>query len=143
MADEKVQDTKSDDQPVEVPAKFKDLVESVEKLSVMELAELVKVLEDKFGVSAQAPVAVAGAAASGDGDGDAEEQSTFNVELVEAGPNKISIIKAVREITAKGLKDSKDIVDAAPKVIKEGVGKEEAEELKKKLEETGAKVALK
>ncbi|MCH7492786.1 50S ribosomal protein L7/L12 [Patescibacteria group bacterium] len=143
MADEKVQDTKSDDQPVEVPAKFKDLVESVEKLSVMELAELVKVLEDKFGVSAQAPVAVAGAAASGDGDGEAEEQSTFNVELVEAGPNKISIIKAVREITAKGLKDSKDIVDAAPKVIKEGVGKEEAEELKKKLEETGAKVALK
>ena len=143
MADEKVQDTKSDDQPVEVPAKFKDLVESVEKLSVMELAELVKVLEDKFGVSAQAPVAVAGAVASGDGDGEAEEQSTFNVELVEAGPNKISIIKAVREITAKGLKDSKDIVDAAPKVIKEGVGKEEDEELKKKLEETGAKVALK
>lgn len=143
MADEKVQDTKSDDQPVEVPAKFKDLVESVEKLSVMELAELVKVLEDKFGVSAQAPVAVAGAAADGDGDGDAPEQSTFNVELVEAGPNKISVIKAVREITEKGLKDSKDIVDSAPKVIKEGVGKEEAEELKKKLEETGAKVALK
>jgi len=131
------------DKKVEVPEKFKDLVEKVEKLSVMELAELVKVLEDKFGVSAQAPVAVAGAApAAGDSD-EAVEQSTFNVEITAAGSSKIAVIKVVREITQKGLKDAKDLVDAAPKVIKEGVGKEEAEELKKKLEEAGAEVALK
>jgi len=117
---------KQEDKKVEVPEKFKELVEKVEKLSVMELAELVKVLEDKFGVSAQAPVAVAGAApAVGEG-GEAEEQSTFNVELTGFGANKISVIKVVREITQKGLKDSKDLVDAAPKVVKEGVGKEEA-----------------
>jgi len=134
---------KQEDKKVEVPEKFKELVEKVEKLSVMELAELVKVLEDKFGVSAQAPVAVAGAApAVGEG-GEAEEQSTFNVELTGFGANKISVIKVVREITQKGLKDSKDLVDAAPKVVKEGVGKEEAEEIKKKLEEAGAQVTLK
>jgi large subunit ribosomal protein L7/L12 len=132
-----------EEKPVEVPEKFKELVEKIEKLSVMELAELVKVLEDKFGVSAQAPVAVAGAApAAGEG-GEAEEQSTFNVELTGFGANKISVIKVVREITQKGLKDSKDLVDAAPKVVKEGVGKEEAEEIKKKLEEAGAQVTLK
>jgi len=132
------------DKKVEVPEKFKDLVEKVEKLSVMELAELVKVFEDKFGVSAQAPVAVAGAATAAGGDSDeAEEQSTFNGEIIAAGSSKIAVIKVVREITQKGLKDAKDLVDAAPKVIKEGVGKEEAEELKKKLEEAGAEVALK
>jgi len=141
MAEE--QDKKKDDKPVEVPEKFKELVEKVEKLSVMELAELVKVLEDKFGVSAQAPVAVAAGAAPAGDDGGAEEQSTFNVELTGVGGNKISVIKAVREITQKGLKDAKDMVDAAPKVVKEGAGKEEAEELKKKLEEAGAQVTLK
>ena len=128
---------------MEVPEKFKELVEKVEKLSVMELAELVKILEDKFGVSAQAPVAVAGAASAAGEDGEAEEQSTFNVELTGFGANKIAVIKVVREITQKGLKDSKDIVDAAPKVVKEGVGKEEAEEIKKKFEEAGAQVTLK
>jgi len=124
---------------VEVPAKFKDLVASIEKMSVLDLADLVKVLEDKFGVSAAAPVmamAMPGAAA-------AEEKSTFNVELLEAGSNKIGVIKVVREVTGLGLKEAKDIVDAAPKVIKEGAAKAEAEEMKKKLEEAGAKAALK
>ena len=139
MADEE----KKEEKAVEVPEKFKGLVDQVEKLTVVELAELVKVLEDKFGVSAQAPVAVAAAApAAGEGE-EAEEQSTFNVELTGAGSNKIAVIKVVREITQKGLKDSKDIVDSAPVVLQEGVGKEEAAETKKKLEEAGAQVALK
>lgn len=135
----------SDEQKqVEVPEKFKELVGAIEKLSVMELAELVKVLEGKFGVSAQAPMmAAAGAAPAGAAGEAAEEQSTFNVELVAAGGNKIAVIKVVREITQKGLKDAKDIVDGAPKVIKEGASKEEANDLKKKLEEAGAQVALK
>ncbi len=132
-----------EEKSVEVPAKFKDLVEQVEKLSVLELAELVKVLEDKFGVSAQAPVAVAAAGAAASEDGAAEEQSTFNVELTEAGASKISVIKVVRELTQKGLADSKILVDSAPAVVQEGVGKEEAEATKKKLEEAGATVTLK
>jgi len=142
-ADADAKADKQEEKKVEVPAKFKNLVEEVEKMSVMELAELVKVLEDKFGVSAQAPVAVAvGAPAAGD-DAGAEEQSSFNIELTAAGSNKISVIKAVREITEKGLKDAKDLVDSAPKVIKEGATKEESDEIKKKLEETGAQVTLK
>lgn len=126
---------------VEVPEKFKDLVEKIEKLSVMDLAELVKVLEDKFGVSAAAPVVAAapGAAAAAA----AEEQTTFNVELTATGGNKISVIKVIREVTQKGLKDAKDLVDAAPKIVKEGVSKEEANDLKKKLETAGATVTLK
>jgi len=126
---------------LEVPEKFKDLVEKIEKLSVMDLAELVKVLEDKFGVSAAAPVAVAAAAAGAAPAG--EEQTTFNVELTACGGNKIAVIKVVREVTQKGLKDAKDLVDSAPKVVKEGVSKEEADELKKKLEAAGATVTLK
>ncbi len=125
----------------EVPEKFKALVESVEKLSIVELAELVKVLEGKFGVSATAPVAVAVAA------GPAEEAKTsFNVELKEVGAQKIEVIKAVRDITAKGLKESKDLVDAAataPQMIKEGVKKEEADEIAKKFTAAGAKVEIK
>jgi len=129
---------------VEVPAKFKTLVESVEQLSVLELSELVKVLEEKFGVSASAPImAVAAGAGVGGDAGAVEEKSSFNVELIEAGGNKIAVIKVVREITGQGLKDAKDLVDGAPKVLKEGVAKEEAEEMKKKLEEAGAKVELK
>ncbi|MBP9747431.1 50S ribosomal protein L7/L12 [Patescibacteria group bacterium] len=123
---------------VEVPAKFQALVESIEKLSVIELAELVKVLEEKFGVSAAAPAAVAVAGAEV-----AEEKSTFDVELTDAGANKIGVIKAVREVTGLGLKEAKDLVDAAPKMVKEGAMKAEAEDLKKKLEEAGAKVTLK
>jgi len=130
----------SDEQKnVEVPEKFKSIVESVEKLSVLDLAELVKVLEDKFGVSAAAPVmmAAAGGAAA------AEEKSSFNVELTEAGGNKIGVIKVVREVTGLGLKEAKDIVDAAPKMLKEGADKATAEEIKKKVEEAGGKVTLK
>lgn len=125
-----------------MPEKFKSLVESVEKLSIVELAELVKVLEGKFGVSAAAPVAVAAAGAAGP----AEEKTSFNVELKEVGAKKIEVIKVVRDITAKGLKESKDLVDAAasgPQMIKEGVKKEEAEEIKKKFEAAGAKVEVK
>lgn len=124
---------------VEIPAKFQGLVESIEKLTVMELAELVKLLEDKFGVSAAAPVMMAGPG----GAAAAEEKSSFNVELAEAGGNKIAVIKVVREITGLGLKEAKDMVDGAPKVIKENVAKAEAEEMKKKIEEAGGKCNLK
>ena len=129
---------------VEVPEKFKGLVEQIEKLSVLDLAELVKVLEGKFGVSAAAPMmAMAAPAAGGAAAAPAEEQSTFNVELTEAGSNKIGVIKVLREVTALGLKDAKDLVDSAPKMVKEGVAKAEAETIKKKLEEAGAKAILK
>jgi len=134
MADEKKE--------VQVPEKFKALVEQIEKLSVLDLAELVKVLEEKFGVSASAPV-MAVAAAPAAGAAPAEEQTTFNVELTDSGANKIGVIKVVRELTQIGLKDAKDLVDGAPKMVKEGVGKAEAEEMKKKLETAGAKVTLK
>ncbi|TSA44850.1 50S ribosomal protein L7/L12 [bacterium] len=127
-----------------VPEKFKALVEQVEKLSALELSELVKVLEGKFGVSAAAPMMMAvGAGAGAAGAAAAEEKTEFTVELTEAGANKISVIKVVREVTGKGLKEAKDMVDGAPKAIKENVAKAEAEELKKKLEEAGAKVTLK
>lgn len=123
----------------EVPEKFKTLVEQVEKLSVMELAELVKVLEGKFGVSAAAPMMMAGPAAGPA----AEEKTEFTVELTEAGASKINVIKVVREVTGLGLKEAKDIVDAAPKTVKENMPKADAEALKKKLEEAGGKVTLK
>lgn len=129
--------------PVEVPARFKELVESIEKMSVIDLAELVKVLEDKFGVSAAAPAMMVAAGGAAEGDAQEEEQSSFDVEITEAGDSKISVIKVVREITGQGLKDAKGIVDSAPAVVKEGASKEEAEALKKKLEEAGAVVTLK
>ena len=128
---------------VEVPEKFKALVESVEKLSVLELAELVKVLEEKFGVSAAAPMMAMAPGAAVGAAPTAEEKTAFNVELTEAGPNKIAVIKVVREVTQKGLKDAKDLVDGAPKVIKENATKEEAETIKKKVEEAGGKATLK
>ncbi len=132
----------SDEQKVvEVPEKFKALVESIEKLSVLDLSELVKVLEEKFGVSAAAPVMMAGGA--GAAGGAAEEKSSFDVELNEAGSNKIGVIKVVREVTGLGLKEAKDMVDGAPKVIKEGADKATAEEIKKKIEEAGGKATLK
>ena len=143
MAEEKkAEEKKEEKKDVEVPAKFKDLVEQIEKMSVLELSELVSLLEDKFGVSAAAPVAAVAAVAGGEEDA-AEEKSSFNVEITEAGDSKINVIKAVREITGKGLKDVKDMVDKAPTVVKENAPKEEAEELKKTLEEAGAKVELK
>jgi len=124
-----------------VPEKFKKLVEEVEKMSVLDLSELVEVLEDKFGVSAAAPammMAAAPVAAAA-----AEEKTEFNVELVEAGANKINVIKAMKEITGLGLAEAKALVDGAPKMIKEGVKKDEAEAMKKKIEEAGGKVNLK
>lgn len=128
---------------VEVPAKFADLVGTIEKLSALDLSELVKVLEAKFGVSAAAPMVMAAAPSTGAPGVEAEEKTSFNVELTASGANKIAVIKVVRDATGKGLKDSKDLVDGAPKTIKEGATKEEADELKKKLEEAGATVTLK
>ncbi|MBI5045679.1 MAG: 50S ribosomal protein L7/L12 [Candidatus Niyogibacteria bacterium] len=127
---------------VEVPAKFKDLVEKVESMSVLDLAELVKVFEKKFGVSAAMPMAVAAAPAAG-GAAEVEEKTSFNVELKAAGGQKIQVIKVLREITGLGLKEAKDLVDAAPKTVKEGLKKEDAEEMKKKLEEAGATAEIK
>lgn len=137
---EEVKKEETTAEAVEVPAKFKDLVEKVEKMSVLELHELVKVLEKKFGVSAAA-VAVAAPQAAGAAAG--EEKSAFTVELKESGANKIAVIKIVKEVLALGLKEAKDLVDGAPKVLKEGVKKAEAEEIKKKIEEAGGKVELK
>jgi large subunit ribosomal protein L7/L12 len=138
------------EEKVEVPKKFKELVEEIEQLSVLELAELVKVLESKFGVSAVPRVAAAGPAASEASKETlgpvAQEKSVFNIELKAIGDKKIEVIKAVRDITEKGLKEAKDLVDAVasgPQTIKENVKKEEAEKLKKKLEEAGATVELK
>ncbi|MEK7104234.1 MAG: 50S ribosomal protein L7/L12 [Patescibacteria group bacterium] len=136
MADEK--------EKIEVPAKFKKLVEEIEQMSVIDLAELVKILEEKFGVSAAPAMAVATApVATGEA---AEEKTSFNVMLTGIGEKKIDVIKAVRDITQLGLKEAKDMVDAAekaPQMVKENVKKEEAEEMKKKFEAAGAKVELK
>ena len=128
------------EQKKEVPEKFKALVEQIEKLSVLDLAELVKVLEEKFGVSAAAPVAAAAAVAAAPAE---EEKSSFNVELTETGGNKIAVIKVVREVTGLGLADAKGLVDGAPKMIKEGVDKATAESIQKKVTEAGGKVTLK
>lgn len=125
---------------VEVPEKFKDLVDSIEKMSVLDLHELVKLLEKKFGVSAAA-VAVAGNA--GVGDSGAEEKDSFDVELTSIGESKIQVIKAVKGALGLGLKEAKDLVESAPTVLKEGMKKDEAEELKKAVEEAGGKVELK
>ena len=147
MSEEKKQDqaveSTEEKKDVEVPAKFKSLVEEIEKMSVLDLAELVKILEDKFGVSAAAPAMMVAGGAPAAGAEAAEEKTSFDVELSDAGGNKIAVIKAVRAVTEMGLKDAKDFVDGAPKVVKEGVKKEEAEEIKKTLEEAGAKVTLK
>jgi len=126
----------------EVPAKFKDIVEQIEKLSVLDLSELVKVLEDHFGVSAAAPVAVAAGPAAADAGEAAEEKSAYDVVLTAAGEKKIDVIKAVREISGLGLAESKAVVDGAPKTVKAGVPTDEANEAKKKLEEAGATVEL-
>ena len=120
-------------------AKF---IEDIKALSVLELNELVKAIEEEFGVSAAAPVMVAGGAVAG-GAAAAEEKSEFDVILAEAGANKIAVIKAVREITGLGLKEAKELVDGAPKPIKEGIAKDSADEIKEKLEAAGAKVELK
>lgn len=129
---------------VEVPAKFQELVSKIEEMSVLDLADLVKILEKKFGVSAAAPAMMMAAGAAGAGAGSAaEEKTAFDVELTAAGDNKIGAIKAVRAITGLGLKEAKDLVDGAPKIVKEGVSKEQAADLKKQLEEAGATVTIK
>ena len=119
------------------------ILESIEKLTLLEAAELVKAMEEKFGVSAAAPVAVAAAPAAGAAEGGAEEASEVSVVLASAGANKIAVLKEVRAITGLGLKESKDLVDAAPKAIKEGIKKEDAEAIKKQLAAAGATVELK
>ena len=119
-----------------------EIMEAVKELKVMELSELVKALEEEFGVSAT-PVAVAGAVAGGDGAAAADAKTDFDVVLVDAGSSKINVIKAVREITGLGLKEAKALVDECPKPIKEGVSKADAEEIKTKLEEAGAEIELK
>ena len=118
-----------------------EMIEAIKELSVLELNELVKACEEEFGVSAAAGVVVA--AAAGDGAGAAEEKDEFDVELVSAGASKVKVIKVVREITGLGLKEAKELVDGAPKVVKEGASKAEAEEIKAKLEGEGAEVNLK
>ena len=125
---------------VVVPEKFQDLVSKIEKMSVLDLAELVKILEDKFGVSAAAPAMMMAAAPAA---AEAEVKDSFDIELTDGGANKIAVIKVVRTITELGLKEAKDLVDGAPKIVREGIKKEEAEKIKKELEEAGAKVTLK
>jgi len=125
-------------------ADLQALAENLSSLTVMEAANLVKMLEEKWGVSAAAPVAVAAAGAAPAAAGEAaEEQTEFEVILKEVGPKKINVIKAVREVTSLGLKEAKDLVDGAPKTVKEGVTKDEAAEIKKKFEEQGAKIEIK
>ena len=124
-----------------------DLLEAIDKMTVLELSEFIKRFEERYGVTAAAPVAVAAAPAAG-GDGaaaaaPAEEQSEFSAVLTEVGPNKIPVIKVVRELTGLGLKEAKDLVDAAPKPVKEGVARDEADKIKAALEEQGAKVEIK
>lgn len=128
---------------VEVPEKFKDLIEKIEKMSVLELSELVKILEDKFGVSAAAPMMMAAGPAAGAAGTEAEEKSSYNVELTATGANKISVIKVVKELTGVGLQDAKKLTESTPAMVKEDVAKDQAEEMKKKLEEAGATVTLK
>ena len=148
--EEKAEETKVEaaetTEEVEVPAKFTSLVESIEKLSVLDLSELVKILEKKFGVSSAAPMQMAAAANGGEADSAEETKSSYNVELTAVGEKKIEVIKVVRDATGKGLKEAKDVVDAAassPQMVSENVKAEEAEELKKKFVEAGATVELK
>ncbi|WP_288559416.1 50S ribosomal protein L7/L12 [uncultured Duodenibacillus sp.] len=120
-----------------------EILDAIASKTVLEISELIKMMEEKFGVTATAAVAVAGPAAGGVAAPAAEEKTEFDVILKEVGSNKIGVIKVVREVTGLGLKEAKDLVEGAPKAVKEGVAKEEAEELKKKIEASGAKVELK
>ncbi len=138
-AEEATEEVQEEGTDVEVPAQFKDLVDQIENMTVLELNELVKLLEKKFGVSAAA-VAVAGGAGAADA---GEEKDEFNVELTSDGGAKIPVMKVVKEILGLGLKEAKELVEGVPAMIKEGVKKEEAEEIKAKIEEAGGKVELK
>lgn len=149
MAEEQKQgteETQAQEQEIALSDAMKTVVDTVEKMTVMELADLVKTLEKKFGVSAQAPVAMVGGAmmgAQGAGQAAQEEKTSFTVVLAEVGANKINVIKEIRSVTTLGLKEAKDLVEAAPKTVKEGATKEEAEKIKAQLEKAGAKVELK
>ncbi len=144
MAEEKkTAEEKAEKEEVKVPKKFEKIVKEIEEMSVLDLSELITILEDKFGVSAAAPVAMAAVPGAAGEEGGAEEKSEFDIELTTVGDSKINVIKAVRAITGEGLKEAKGMVDGAPVMIKEGVAKEEAEEIKKQLEEAGATVTLK
>lgn len=137
----KQEEVKEEKKEVATPAKFKDMVEKIEAMSVIELNELVKFLEEKFGVSASAMMVAGGGAGAG---GDAgEEKDSFNVELTSAGEQKVQVIKAIKEALGLGLKDAKDLTDAAPSMLKEGMKKEEAEKLKAAIETAGGTVTLK
>jgi large subunit ribosomal protein L7/L12 len=139
---EAVVETKAEVKTVGTPAKFKTIIEAIEKMSVLDLHELVKHLEEKFGVSAQA-VAVAAPVAGGAAAGAGDEKVLFNVELTDGGATKIAVIKIVKEVMGLGLKEAKDLVDAAPSMLKEGMKKEDAENVKKQIEAVGGKVTLK
>ncbi len=141
MDTNKTIETKQENQTVEVPAKFKDIVTAIEKMSVIDLNELVKLLEKKFGVSAQATAVAAAPAAGGAAAG--EEKSVFAVHLAAAGDQKIAVIKVIKEVLGLGLKEAKDLVDGAPALLKDGVKKEEADAWKKQIEAAGGKVELK
>ncbi len=142
-APETTEEKKEETKEVEVPEKFQKLVSEIEQMTVLDLAEFVKILEEKFGVSAAAPQMMMQGGAAGGAEEAKEEKTEFDVELSDAGSNKIAVIKAVRAITEMGLKDAKDLVDGAPKVIKEAVKKEEADQMKAQIEEAGGKVTLK
>lgn len=143
--EEEEDETDEEDEEVEVPEKFESIVEEISEMTVTDLAELVEILEDKFGVSAQAPAAAPAAAPAGDSEegGGEEEKSNYDVELAEIGDSKIDVIKVVRNVTEKGLKDAKALVDDVPEVIMNDVDKEEAEDVKEQFEEAGASVNLK
>jgi len=137
-------EVKTEVKKIELSKAAEKIMDEVEKLNVLDLSNLVKALEEKFDIQAAQPMMMAAGAVAGAAAGEAEEEkSTFDVVLAEIGPNKIQVIKEIRAITSLGLKEAKDLVEAAPKVVKEGASKEEAEEIKKKVEATGAKVELK
>lgn len=142
MAEEKTA-AEAKESSVELKGDAKTIAEMLEKMTVLELSELVKGLEDKFGVSAAAPVAAVAAAPAAGAAEEAEEKTSFDVVLAEVGGNKIAVIKAVKGATGLGLKEAKELVESAPKAVKEGISKEDAEKLQKELEEAGAKVELK
>lgn len=139
----KMNEEKNNDTAAAVPEKFEKIVKHIEELSVLDLAELVKVLEKKFGVSAVMPMASGAGGAGAEEGAKAEEKTAFDIELKAVGDQKVNVIKVVREVTGLGLKEAKDMVDAAPKVIKQGVKKEEADEVKQKLEAVGATIEIK
>jgi len=143
MTDKTVKKEDTKEEATKVPEKFKKIVEEIEKMSVLDLSELVKILEEKFGVSGAMPMAMPTGVAGGEVGGEAVEKTTFDVILKDVGAAKIQVIKVVKELTGKGLKEAKDLTDQVPQPVKTGIKSEEAEEIKKKLEEAGATVEIK